>query len=142
MGPQMNRWRLIDEVSVYLQDRSNCLIVVNRVFPLQKYKKDSIVFNIGPPKESIFLTTIYGLYVLGIYQWIQSDLSYTYVLLLLSRTYSVLNATQNSDEPGIQVSCVQMVTVWAFETFFMVNTEHVRLFASTLASTVEIWITN
>ena len=29
-------------------------------------------------------------HVLDIYQWIQSDLSYTYVLLLLSRSYSVL----------------------------------------------------
>ena len=27
-GPQMNRCRLIDEVSVYLQDRSNCHITL------------------------------------------------------------------------------------------------------------------
>ena len=27
-GPQMNRFRLIDEVSVYLQDRSNCHITL------------------------------------------------------------------------------------------------------------------
>ena len=27
-GPQMNRYRLIDEVSVYLQDHSNCHITL------------------------------------------------------------------------------------------------------------------
>ena len=46
--------------------------------------------------EKTYTTTAQepSIYVLDIYQWIHSDLSYTYLLLLLSRSYSVLLSKQ------------------------------------------------
>ena len=41
----------------------------------------------------------------SIYQWIQSDLSYTYVLLLLSRSYSVLPALNFYTHDGWKMCC-------------------------------------
>ena len=48
---------------------------------------------VGPglrAKTATFRPNIISKHVLDIYQWIQLDLSYTYVLLLLSRSFSVL----------------------------------------------------
>ena len=80
---------------MYKLARKNCLFFVI----LKLADLPEVLFNISQKytcKGSWMLLTykllLYKMseHVLDIYQWIQSDLSHTYFLLLLSWTYSVL----------------------------------------------------